>query len=224
MSVAASELCIGHTHLRLANCRSRGGDDIDDERHPPGATQGESNRALQISREGLEEARRHYFRYRRRNNTSRRCTSPRGRALSNLSSSRANVASWRCNVRPRGGERRTPLQEVSGTCWYGCLAFCADSAAVRETVHENETKSKFIFCQQSLLFHKPNNRYLRWADAVSDPCGISHAHACLAQVHQAMGDEGRSEHHRHASLEQCRRRGDIDNQGKVSGNLKPIWC
>lgn len=79
MSVAASELYIAHAHLRLANCRSGDGGDDDDQGHLPSATQSDSDRALQRSRVDLEEARRHYFRYRTPNETPKRCHPEDGR-------------------------------------------------------------------------------------------------------------------------------------------------
>lgn len=54
---------------------------------------------------------------------------------------------------------------------------------------------------------------------MGDLCGVSHANMCLARVYQEMGDEEKFEQYRHASLEGCRVRGDINNQGKVRGNL-----
>eukprot|EP00903_Cladosiphon_okamuranus_P019584 g18012.t1 len=118
-SVAASELCVAHMHLRLGYLQSGEGGNNDHQRRPPSAPQTDYNHTLQSGHVDLSEARRYY------------------------------------------------------------------------------------------------RRYLRWAGAMRDPCGISHAHACLARVHQAMGDEEASEQHRNASLDQCRRRGDIDNQGKM---------
>lgn len=50
---------------------------------------------------------------------------------------------------------------------------------------------------------------------MGDLFGVSHANMCLARVYQEMGDEDKFEQYRHASLEGCRRRGDINNQGKV---------
>lgn len=61
-----------------------------------------------------------------------------------------------------------------------------------------------------------NRRYLRWAEAIDDGGGISHAHMCLAHVYEAMGEEEVASGHRSTSLDGCRQRGDIENPGKVS--------
>jgi len=50
---------------------------------------------------------------------------------------------------------------------------------------------------------------------MEDPRGVSHANECLARTYWAMEDEERSHRHRHASLEQCRLRGDLYNHGRV---------
>lgn len=63
---------------------------------------------------------------------------------------------------------------------------------------------------------RPNDRYLRWAQAIDDPRGVSHANECLARMYRAVGDVQKSEQHGDASLEQCRRRGDINNHGRVT--------
>lgn len=62
MSVAASELCVAHMHLRLASCRGRHDRDDDDQRCHASDHQTDSDRDLQRSRVDLVEARRHYFR------------------------------------------------------------------------------------------------------------------------------------------------------------------
>lgn len=58
-------------------------------------------------------------------------------------------------------------------------------------------------------------RYLRWAKAVQDRCGVSHANVCLARVYEIMGDEDNVYRHRNVWLDGCRQRVDIDDQGKV---------
>lgn len=66
-----------------------------------------------------------------------------------------------------------------------------------------------------MLFYR---RYLRWAVAIGDARGVSHANMCLARVCKLTRDHENFSLHVMTSLDDCQRRGDLDNQGKVMQN------
>lgn len=68
-------------------------------------------------------------------------------------------------------------------------------------------------CDTNRLLHY--HRYLRWAELIGDSRGVSHANMCLARVYDFLRDGEAASRHKKASLEGCRRVGDIDNHGKV---------
>lgn len=68
-------------------------------------------------------------------------------------------------------------------------------------------------CNTNRLLHY--HRYLRWAEAIGDSRGVSHANMCLARVYDILGNADTASRHKKTSLEGCRRVGDIENHGKV---------